>query len=73
MCTESCHSEVAAIASAAMKIAESPTFPLNKAKFVILSDSVSLIQFVNKAPNLHPKTLLFKKSLSKVQQQNKKI
>jgi hypothetical protein len=72
MSTDACHfdAEVAAIAHAARKIAETPIFPLNKAKFVILSDSVSAIQFVTKAANLHPTALLFKNSLSTSRQQN---
>jgi ribonuclease HI len=63
--------EVAAIARAAEKIAETPAFPLNKTKFVILSDSVSAIQFITQAANLHPKSLLFKNSLASLRQQNK--
>jgi ribonuclease HI len=75
MCTDSCHfdAEVAAIASAAKKIAETTIFPLQKEKFVILSDSVAAIQFVTKAANLHPTALLFKKSLSKIRQQNREL
>jgi ribonuclease HI len=65
--------EVAAIANAARKISETPIFPLNKAKFVILSDSVSAIQFVTKAEKLHAAALLFKNSLLTSRQQNKEL
>jgi ribonuclease HI len=61
--------EVAAIACAAKKIADTPVFPINIDKFVILSDSISAIQFVTQAANLHPTPLLFKKSLLKADQQ----
>jgi ribonuclease HI len=65
--------EVAAIASAAKRIAETPDFPMHKKKFVILSDSVSAIQFITKTANLHPKSLIFKKSLAKIREQNRQL
>jgi len=55
------------------EIAETPIFPLNNSKFVILSDSVSAIQFVTKAANLHSTALLIKKSLSTIRQQNREL
>jgi ribonuclease HI len=65
--------EVAAIVSAAEKVADSPHLPRNKTKFVILCDSISAAQFVTRADNLHPQALLFKNLLAALRRQNKTL
>ncbi|XP_059477948.1 uncharacterized protein LOC132198144 [Neocloeon triangulifer] len=65
--------ETAAIARAAQKVAEQDRFPLNKKKFVILSDSTSAIQFVCQPANLHPDSLLFKNSLVRLRKKNHEL
>jgi ribonuclease HI len=65
--------EVAAIETASKRIAETSIFLLNKANFIILSDSVSAIQLVNNTANLHPTAMHFIKSLSTLWQQNKEL
>jgi ribonuclease HI len=83
MSTDACHfdAEVAAIANAARKIAETPIFPLNKAKFQvsilpILSSKVTASQPSNSSPKQQNSIQqLFKNSLSTSTspQQNKEL
>jgi ribonuclease HI len=65
--------EVAAIAHAAKKIADSQDLPLQKTKFVIFCDSISAIQYITQAANMHSDSLLFKKSLECIKEQNRQL
>ncbi|XP_059489242.1 uncharacterized protein LOC132204637 [Neocloeon triangulifer] len=62
--------ECAAIVRAAESILEQPTFPLNKTRFVILSDSKAAIQSIANITNYHPTSLNFKKALVKLREKN---
>jgi ribonuclease HI len=63
--------EVKAIVRAVERIAETATFPLRKTKFVILSDSKAVIQFITKAENYNELSLSFKQNLVMIGMQKK--